>query len=405
MPKKRHLTVFVVLLGVCCIAVAKEDDLKKKQSQLERLRKEIDRFETKIQEKGKKERATLELLDNYDRQATLLRKLINQLQQEEQSLQHSIGETENSIAELKSQVSSLKDHYARYIKAVYTHGRSYDLELLLSSKSLNQLLIRSEYLKRFSHQRKRDLDRMNTRRFDLEEQNAHLNEQLATQQRLIMEKNKEESKLAVKMKKRKALLTEIRRDKKNYKREMARKLDAVKELEKMIAKLIEEDRARKKLEAKLAREGKAPALARDGTSGFALKRGKLRWPVNQGEITARFGNHQHPELGTVTENTGIDIAVPHGTRVESIADGEVSTISWLPSFGNLIIVNHNDGYRTVYAHLSEVSVTEGQRLKEGEKLGKSGEALLGTSLHFEIWQEREKQDPEDWLRPNGLTKR
>ncbi|HLX12588.1 MAG TPA: M23 family metallopeptidase, partial [Bacteroidota bacterium] len=105
------------------------------------------------------------------------------------------------------------------------------------------------------------------------------------------------------------------------------------------------------------------------------------------------------------QNTGIDIKLPVGSEVSAIAPGDVSAISWLPSFGNLVIVDHSNGYRTVYAHLSEITVTEGQRIGEGAEIGKSGEGLSGPRLHFEIWKEREKQDPESWLSPHGLAKR
>jgi murein hydrolase activator len=96
-------------------------------------------------------------------------------------------------------------------------------------------------------------------------------------------------------------------------------------------------------------------------------------------------------------NTGIDIQVKAGSTVSTVADGEVSTILWYPSYGNLLIINHHNGYRTVYTHLAEISVTEGQRVKEGERIGTSGEAIDGPRLHFELWKEREKQNPEHWL--------
>ncbi|MEE9288928.1 MAG: M23 family metallopeptidase, partial [Bacteroidota bacterium] len=82
----------------------------------------------------------------------------------------------------------------------------------------------------------------------------------------------------------------------------------------------------------------------------------------------------------------------------AVADGDVSRIWWLPSFGSLIIVNHYNGYRTVYAQLSEILVTEEQRVAEGDVIARTGESLSGPSLHFEIWKEREKQNPETWLR-------
>jgi murein DD-endopeptidase MepM/ murein hydrolase activator NlpD len=97
--------------------------------------------------------------------------------------------------------------------------------------------------------------------------------------------------------------------------------------------------------------------------------------------------------------------VAQGSSVAAVADGEVSTIWWLPSYGNLVIVNHDGGYRTVYAHLGDVDVEEGQPVATGQRIGRSGEGLDGPMLHFEIWNGRETQDPEKWLSPGGLTKR
>jgi septal ring factor EnvC (AmiA/AmiB activator) len=396
---RRFLILIFLAFGFSprIVASSEHDDIRKKQSQLETLRKEIDKYEKQITEKEKKEKATLDLLDNYDHQASLLRKLISQLHNEEIALQRDINSTRQSIGELTGQLAFLKKHYANYVTTVYKYGRTYDLELLLSSKSFNQMLVRSEYLKRFSNQRKKDLDRIDDRRSNLEEQNATLQKQLAEQRAILADKQKEENKLSTKMKKRKQLLVQIRKDKKNYKHELDRKKQDVKELEQLIAKLIEEEVAKK--------NRKEPEREPIVGGAFQAKRGRMRWPVSGGKLTAHFGNQEHPTLHTVTQNTGIDITVPIGTRVEAVADGEVSKIHWLPSFGNLIILSHSGGFRTVYAHLSEISVDEGAKVHEGDALGQSGESLSGSVLHFEIYKEREKLDPEQWLKPKSLSHR
>ena len=396
----RHLLIMILLVAgfsMRGIAAGSGDDIKKKQSQLETLKKEIDKYEKQINEKEKKEKATLELLDNYDHQSSLLRRLIAKLHDQEVSLQEDINSTKQSIKELTGQLSFLKKHYANYVTTVYKYGRTYDLELLLSARSFNQMLIRSEYIKRFSNQRKKDLDRIDDRRSNLEEQNTLLLKQLAEQRTLITDKQKEEKKLSGKTAKRKQILTQIRKDKKNYKRELDRKKQDVRELEQIIAKLIEEEIAKK--------NRKEPTREPIVGGSFQAKRGKMRWPVEGGKLTAHFGNQEHPTLHTVTQNTGIDIAVPVGTKVEAVAEGEVSKIYWLPSFGNLVILSHNNGFRTVYAHLSEISVDEGARVHEGDALGQSGESLSGSVLHFEIYKEREKLDPEQWLKPKSLVHR
>jgi septal ring factor EnvC (AmiA/AmiB activator) len=385
---------------------AGDDQISQKKSQLDKLRKEISEFENKIRDRETKEKSTLELLDSYDRQATLLRTLIQKLREEERSIQSDITETRRSIDELNGQIRHLKEHYARYVVNAYKTGRTYDLELLLTAHSFNQLLVRSEYLRRFSDQRRADRDRMESKRSTLDEQRALLERQLAEERRVIAEKSLEERKLLLQVQRRKTILADIRKDKKNFQREIDRKKQSIKDLEQMITRLIEEDRLRKEREARLARErGSTPPPPSASAVAFEARRGSLRWPVSQGKIVGRFGNQQHPVLRTITQNTGIDISVTVGTDVDAIADGEISTIWWLPSFGNLVIVNHRNGYRTVYAHLSEIVVNEGDVIREGGKIGRSGESLAGPMLHFEIWKDRDKQDPELWLHPRGLTQR
>lgn len=382
-----------------------DEEIKKKQDQLVKLRREIDTFEEKILESEKRESTTLELLDTYDRQTILLRKLIGSLREEEGELQRQIEETQNTIQRLGGQASFLKRQYAKYVQSAYKYGRTYDLELLLTSRSVNQALIRSQYLQRFSNQRKEDVTKLETKRESIEDENLILHAQLSRERTLIAEKTHEEQRLRSKMDSRKKLLADIRRNKTNYQREIGRKRSAARDLEEIIAKLIEEERIREERESELAREGKIPAPTETHVGVFERKRGKLPWPVPYGKLVGRFGNQQHPVLKTVTQNTGIDIAVPVGTDVLAIANGQVSTISWLPSFGNLLILNHLDGYRTVYAHLSEIEVQEGQSLAEGSRIGKSGESLSGPMVHFEVWRYREKQDPELWLGPRRLTQR
>ncbi len=395
--------VFILLLCLynprLVFASSPGEDIKKKQTQLDKLRDEIEKYEVKIKENEKKEKSTLDVLSSYDKQAVLLRKLIRKLKDQEQELQRSIDETKRIIIELSGQMSFLKQNYADYVKTVYKYGRTYDLELLLSSKSFNELLIRSEYLKRFSEQRRKDLEKIDTKRFSIEEENKKLISQLEDQRNLIAEKRKEEQRLSNSMKKRKAILAEIRKNKNKYKRELERRKQDVKELEKIIAKLIDEENLRKnKTDISISPEVSTKF-------GFSIKRGFLPWPVARGKIVSRFGMQQHPMLGTITQNTGVDISVPIGTDVRAVAEGEVSKIHWLPSYGNLIILHHNEGYRTVYAHLSEIFVNEGDKIKEGAILGKSGDSINGSVLHFEIYKGREKQNPEQWLTQNGISQK
>lgn len=375
-----------------------QKELKSKQGQLEKIRKEIEQYEKKIKEREKKENRTLEQLDDYGKQETLLKRLVRKLHAEEADLESSIKATTNTVSGLEAQLEHLKRQYAAYVRSAYTRGTIGDLELLATSQSVNQLFVRAEYLKRFSAHRKRDIDVIAAKRKALEDEQDLLARHLGRRQRLIADKSAEQGNLRKMTKKKKNLLAGIRRDKKNYQKEIARRKKDFEEIGRKIAALIEAEQ--KKKTAAGATRAHEPA----GGGAFEAARGGIGWPVEGGRLLTGYGMQKHPVLRTLTENKGVDIGVPTGTRVSAVAGGEVSTIWWLPSFGNLVIVAHEGGYRTVYAHLGDIDVAEGQKVTPGQSLGRSGEGLSGPMIHFEVWKGRETLDPEKWLRSRGITR-
>jgi len=395
---KSFLTYVVLLL--CFAGMSSQapgqTEIRKRQTELQNIREQIRTLEEKINRQQKNEKASLDLLDTYDRKGTLVRRLITRLRAEERELQTQIDTTRRTIATLEGQYRFLKDQYANYVVSIYRAGRVHDLELLLSSNSLNQLYIRNEYLKRFSAQRKKDATDLVTKKSEIEDTQAELQQQLTEQRRLIAEKGAEEDRLASLAADRRRILAKIRNDKKTLQRSIDRQMKAAQALEGIIAQLIEEDRVRKEREAEAQRTSRLPQPP-PVKGEFASKKGKLRWPVSDGTVVAHFGNQKHPTLKTITQNTGIDIAVKAGSPVSAVAEGEISKIWWLPGYGNIVIINHYGGYRTIYTHLAEIKITEGQKVKEGDVIAESGEALNGPRLHFEIWKDREKQNPETWL--------
>ena len=373
-----------------------DDEIKKRQAELQNIRDQIRTFEEKIKVQQKDERAALDLVDTYDRKATLVRTLISRYRADEQVLQRRIDRTRKTITDLEERLAFLRAHYANYVTVVYKSGRIHDLELLLTSRSVNQFLVRTEYLKRFTAQRRRDAESIQTKKEDIEDTQTQLQQQLSEEQRLIAEKAGEEDRMVSLAQDRRQVVAQIRSDRKLLQREIDRKMKAAKDLEGVITDLIEADRLRREKEADEARRARLPQPP-PVAGTFETKKGKLRWPVSEGLVVAHFGNQRHPTLKTITQNLGIDIAIAAGSPVSAVADGEISKILWLPSYGNLMIINHYSGYRTVYTHLSEILVAEGQKVREGEVIAYSGEALEGARLHFEIWKEREKQNPEQWL--------
>jgi murein DD-endopeptidase MepM/ murein hydrolase activator NlpD len=120
----------------------------------------------------------------------------------------------------------------------------------------------------------------------------------------------------------------------------------------------------------------------------------FRWPV-RGRIIAAFG----PSPSGL-QNDGINLAVPEGTPIKAADDGVVAYAgNELKGYGNLVLVRHNNGYVTAYAHASEILVKKGDAVKRGQVIAKSGQSGNVTSpqLHFEIRKGSTPVDPAQYL--------
>jgi septal ring factor EnvC (AmiA/AmiB activator) len=367
--------------------------LRENKEKLAKLIAEKKAFEKKLKESNVKEQSTLDHIESLERHVNQMRRSIKKLREQEQDLASDIQSARSSISELGQQLGSLKTQYAGYVRSVYKYGRVYDVELLFSSRSINQLYIRMEYLKRFSEQRAKDLAEVVRKKSDLETQNEQLQASLEHERKLLSEKTVEESSLKQKVSEHQKVLAAVRQDKRKYQEALKQQAKSERELNKIIADLVEKDAARER------RLAAAPTPAPDvtATGAFGSQKGKLRWPVSAGTIASRFGNQVHPVLKTIRENTGIDIGVKSGSNVQAVADGHVSIVTFIPGLGNIVILTHSGGYRTIYAQLSEVSVVADQKVKAGDVIAKSGDSVDGSVLHFELWKDREKQNPELWL--------
>jgi len=115
--------------------------------------------------------------------------------------------------------------------------------------------------------------------------------------------------------------------------------------------------------------------------------GVFRWPVpTHSRVSSPFGSRTHPISGRQEHHSGIDIPAPTGTRIIAAADGIVRTSGRLGGYGNTVIIDHGNGYRTLYAHNSRNRVSVGQRVNAGDHIADVGSTGVSTGphLHFEI---------------------
>lgn len=112
----------------------------------------------------------------------------------------------------------------------------------------------------------------------------------------------------------------------------------------------------------------------------------IKRPVNGGRVSSHYGWRVHPVTHNHRMHTGIDYAVPIGTKVKAAQHGKVVFAGRQGGYGNLLVIKHNDIYRTAYAHLDKLKVSVGDWVNQGEVVAYSGNTGLSTGphLHFEI---------------------
>ncbi len=118
---------------------------------------------------------------------------------------------------------------------------------------------------------------------------------------------------------------------------------------------------------------------------------------------APFGRQVHPRFGTETFRRGVEIEADEGAAIRAVYPGIVVYRGWLKGYGNLIILDHGEGYYTLYAHASELLVEEGDRVGAGQVIARVGEtgAWGGPRLYFEVRYQGRPEDPARYLAPQG----
>ncbi|HEY3449343.1 MAG TPA: peptidoglycan DD-metalloendopeptidase family protein [Myxococcales bacterium] len=132
--------------------------------------------------------------------------------------------------------------------------------------------------------------------------------------------------------------------------------------------------------------------------GFAKRKGKMPYPA-KGHIEVAFGKVLNPKFNTVTFQKGLDLRASEGSEVAAVADGKVVHAGAFRGYGNLVIVDHGDGYHTLYAHLATLAKAVGDEVEGGQALGTVGDtgSLKGAYLYFEVREKGKPVDPKEWL--------
>ena len=174
-------------------------------------------------------------------------------------------------------------------------------------------------------------------------------------------------------------------------------------IDKLVAEL-DAERRRAEEEAAAAAGGGGGGASVSTGAGAANATGSFMFPVaSYVYISSRFGERIHPITGELKNHNGMDIASNMGTTVYAADGGTVVLAEWYGGYGNCIMIDHGNGYKTLYGHLSYIGVSEGQAVYQGESIGQVGSTgnSTGPHLHFEVYSNGSRIDPEQFF--SGLV--
>lgn len=396
MGRVKIFILIILFTGLQCFAQTAQN-IDNENRKLDKLQGEISALQGELQSLSAEEENTYSHLEKLKKEELLLNKIVNELLTEEKRVTSKISNLASRIADDKKKVEELKESYSNYIVWLYKKGGRSELSYLADASTINELYLRyknMQYLhEAFSNVKERlDASLKDAHARKIEYESARLE-----QKHLIAKKNQETEVISRNKSEKESLISKLKKNQENVENEIEEKRKAQLAIKDLIAKLIR-DAEQRKLTVKTTEKEQIPDFSYKGNTRLETLKGRLEWPLSKGKIVRKFGNNKNPKLKTVTVNYGIDIEASTNRRdVRVVSSGVVSAIEWIPGYGSIIIVNHNNDYRTVYGHVNEISVREGDVLTAGDIIAKVAESIEGAVLHFEVWDGRKNENPEIWL--------
>ena len=351
------------------------------RAQLQELEKEIARIQKDLGSANTQRDQLQTDLRAAEVELGALQRRIRSSEQDIATGQEELAELEEEQAQLRIYREEQKNRIALELKTAWQMGQQGELKILLSQDSPDPLARTFTYYRYFLEARQERLARYRETLASLAALRDTIDERLSAlaRQRAILEKQR--SDLAVAQKERQRALPKVNDSIKSQAQALQQKQDSRKKLEGLL-QAIEE--AIDKLEVP------------DNYQAFASARGTMPWPL-EGKASNRFGRSRNE--GKMRWQ-GVTIPAKAGTTVRAIHHGRVVYADWLRGSGLLLIVDHGDGYMSLYAHNQSLLRDVGEWVSAGTPV-----ATVGSSggqerdgLYFEVRQDGKPVDPARWCK-------
>ncbi len=381
---------------------------KNKKQKLEKDKKQIEKeisYTNKLLTETKKSRtSSIEQLVILNNKIGHREALISTISREVQGFGKQIKSGQENINQLTEDLKKLKEEYAQMIYHAYKNRSSYDLLMFLfSSEDFNQAYQRLKYLQQYSSYRKNQVELIQQKQAELNEQIKENEALKANKVKLLDNEKIEKSQLNAERNENNSTVKQLRQKEGQLLASLRVKQKATLELQRQIQKIIDAERRR------LAEEKKASKMKigltpkeMELSKTFATNKGRLPWPSQRGIISSSFGPQKHPILkDIVIDNDGIDILTNEGSVVRAVFSGTVSAITRVTNYNYLVIIRHGE-YLTVYINLIKVYVKAGDEVQTKQNIGLVFTNIeeSKTEFKFQLWKGNVKLNPEYWLAKN-----
>lgn len=449
----RNISILLVCVAVSFQIDAKTSTaLRRERSRAEQRAKAA---EQRLEANRKALRSNLNELNSLQADISNLDAQLQGLKANADSLSRRMAPLSDSISLLTDRLEAMRIAYARVLRKTYRNSTNLDeLTFIFSSSTFSEALRRLQSLKQFARWRTRKSEELTSTMTLLDTKKQRLDSLSQANARILAQTESSRRTQEEKRRNTDLLVKQLEASSVELEKEVTRRNNEMAELDSHIEQAMAEERQRqieeerKKAEAAKRKTESKPVAeigpVQDGqptksdksesttteqktspnvtnppsqqakpvqmtpeeqkriSGQFETQKGKLSAPFKgNGKIVKKFGRQKHPRLANVTtDNAGIDIETSKGATVVAVFDGEVSQIFKLGGYNNVIVIRHGD-YVTVYANLVDLKVVKGDRVKRGVELGKvyvDASDNNRSVLHFELRREKEKQDPEKWLK-------
>lgn len=441
MLKQLFTTLFLVMAFAIGASAQTKEELQQKEKDLQ---KEIADLNRSLNETQNNKKVSLKQLAIIRNKIAKREELVNSINKQVRQMDETIFNNERDIYRLRRELDTLKVKYAKSVVFAYKSRSSYEyLNFLFSASSFNDAVKRMTYLRSYRQNREAQAqaiiksDQLLREKIGILSNNKKerlgVLQTQSEQLKVLQEDKKEQDQVVNNLKgKEKELARQIAdKDKQRrkvqdavnaiirraiadaQKKEAAAKAKALEEQKKAgstdLAKNNTSSTARPKLDEPVTgvtATGRDRAYSplestpegREMSINFENNKGKLPWPASIGVVTAKFGVTPIPGTKLTRKTDGIEISLPVGSTIRSVADGIVIYADEVD--GEKMLVLRHGKYFTSYSNLSSLSVSNGQEVKAGSVLGKSGTSIDGEGIMiFSIMNDKNvQQNPEIWLK-------